>query len=257
MNEKKFKELFYQYLDGELDENIKREVEEYLNQAPLSVLELQKEKDFDKLIRKYVQKEEAPFDLREKIIASIEKNQRRGFFSNFDWLKVKWAPAMVGLMAVGLFFGVFVQDTNSFPVFGESIAGHKQVLQGSYPLEIKTTDFKEISQWFEGKLAFAIPQPDFTGKNVKLLGARICHLKDRKAALLSYEVDGHKMTMFVVDFQNTKIPESKRFDMLDTTIYIKDKNGYQSALCLSNRHKGIGCIFVSDLPEDQLLKLLS
>ena len=129
-------------------------------------------------------------------------------------------------------------------------------MSGAYPMEIKSSDATKVAQWFEGKLNTAIIVPDFSKKGCELKGARICHLKDRKVGLITYEKDGHKMTVFVVAYENREAPKMDPVRQGEKELFVKKMRGYNSVLCLSPSHSGVGCVFVSDMPEQEILDLI-
>ena len=253
MVEKKFKEYVYKYMDKELSDEEANEFEQYLEGDPLAKLELEKEQRLDHFLKTHMVKEEAPYELRERVVADLERAAGERPAWNFGaWLK----PVGVSLLSFMFIFTILLRPTESFPVLEASVDSHMEVLNGAYPMEIKSNNAQEIATWFEGKLDTAVMVPDFSKHGCELKGARICHLKDRKVALLSYEKEGHKMTVFVVAFEDAEAPKAKEVKQGEKNLFVKKMNGFNSVLCLSPKHAGIGCVFVSDMPEEELLDLI-
>jgi len=146
--------------------------------------------------------------------------------------------------------------TEPFPVFAASVESHMDQLRGAYPMEIVSSDEKEVLKWFEGKLDFAIKVPKFPNGETKLVGARLCHLKDKRAAFLTYDRNGQKISVFFIDLHKLKIPQAEMHQGEDHAHFVKSNKGYQSVLCLSNKLNGVGCIFVSDIPKEELLNII-
>lgn len=255
MNEQEFQELFYKYLDGELNDKEVQEVEQYLESNPLSQIALEKEKNFDDFIRQHLIKKEMPYDVREQIIKSIDDKAAKSF-SWRNWFQPVWKPAGVFLASCILIFSLFLNNSESFPIFSASVDRHMDVLNGAYPMEIVSGDIDEVNRWFEGKMNFAVQVPNILNKRCKLLGARICHLQDKKVALITFDVSGRRMTAFVIDTHNMDVPKSKKYKQEDQVLYSSSNKGYQSVLCLNKEQNGVGCIYVSDMPEQELLSLV-
>lgn len=256
MNEQEFREQLYKYIDGELSEQQKLEFEALLENDPLYKMELEKEQKFDHLIKAHSIKEKAPFALKEQIIEELSRKNKVVLFierlSSLRFLK----PATITLISCVFIFSIFLKPSESFPLFSQSIDRHMDVLKGSYPMEIVSNDVDEVAVWFEGKLDFAVMVPDMKIKGCELTGARICRLNDKKVALLTYQYRGNKITAIVMDTDDVKIPKARKVANKNQTFYSKSDNGYQSVLCLSPRHEGVGCIYVSELPEDEIMDLV-
>ncbi len=256
MNCQTFKENLNKYLDGELEKRNVGPFKFHLSSCALCGLLLEKEQKFEATLRHHMVKESAPYALRESVVNCLEGKKRFAFLQNISWLMHGWRPVAVTMITLVLVFSVFLQNTIAFPLFEESITRHVQCLAGAYPIEISSEDIKEVSKWFVGKLDFAVKIPDLTRHGIKLKGARLCHLKDKKVALIYYDKDGHRISVFVLDSQGLKVPRSKKIKHTQQTLFVNNDKGYQSILCLDQRLEGVGCIFVSDLPEEELIDLI-
>ncbi|MCA9409291.1 MAG: zf-HC2 domain-containing protein [Candidatus Omnitrophica bacterium] len=246
-----FLEHLNQYIDKELDQNTMAQMSAHISDCPICQLEYENEKEFDQLLCAHIVKQEAPYILREKVMDQIGRKRK-----SMKILKWFYQPALVCLVLVMIIFQFVIKPSNAFPVFTESVASHMQFLKGAYPLEIRSSDIGEIKQWFAGKLDFAVNIPHINNPNVKLVGARLCHLKDKKVAFLIYTYNDYNISVFMIDSDHLVIPRSKRINRLHQTLFVKSDRGYQSVLCLDKRMSGVGCIFVSDLPQDQLMQLI-
>ncbi len=251
-----FKDNLYKFLDKELTERHNFDMKQHLDACPLCQLTYENEKNFDGLVRSHSVKEDAPFDLRESVLESIQSQSKVSFWEKLGWVNTFLKPVGVALLVVIISITVLSTRTESFPLFKESVTRHLDCLKGSYPMEIKTSDIEEVTRWFEGKLNFVVNVPELVGKNVELKGARLCHLKDKKVALLTYHVKGKRMTVFVIDSHNLKIPSSKVIKGEGSKLYVNKEKGYLSAFCLNKKTEGVGCVFVSDMSEEELLGLI-
>src|SRR6185295_17848568 len=79
------------------------------------------------------------------------------------------------------------------PLLNESIVKHQRNL----PLEV-TGGPEKVQSWFDGKVPFAVPAPQL-GPRCSLRGGRLSHLGGREAALLQYDQNGQKISVFVFD----------------------------------------------------------
>ena len=53
-----------------------------------------------------------------------------------------------------------------------------------------------------------------------------------------------------------KMPKNERAETEDNVFYSGAGKGLQSILCLDKRDDGTGCIFVSDMSDEELIRML-
>lgn len=257
MDCQKFKENLYQYLDRELDESAGLKLEQHASNCPVCSLELEKEKKFAHVLKAHLIKEPAPFALRESIVDQLEGNTEK-----FSWtyiFKTRFAPALALLAVVLIVFAH--QQGNSlrpFPVFSEAFKNHLEYLRGEYPLEFQTSDMSKALEWFQGKTDFAVMAPHLSLDKVKLVGGRIMHLKDKKAAYFLMQKDGYKISGFYTNFKNVEAPKASAkegIEQIKPMVLVQSENGYHTVFCF--HPDGTACILVSDMPMEDFVKILA
>ena len=176
MDCKKFQEYLYSFLDGEIDENFKLEMEQHISSCPMCSLEIEKERKFGHVLKTHLIKEKAPFALREAVVEQLERNKRKFFWKYVFARQVAPSFALLAIVFVVL-FNSRPHGDNTFPVFSEAVENHLEYLRGIYPLEFQTSDIKEALAWFRGKTDFAVTPPHINLSKVHLVGGRLVHLK--------------------------------------------------------------------------------
>ncbi|HLD83178.1 MAG TPA: zf-HC2 domain-containing protein [Candidatus Omnitrophota bacterium] len=255
MDCQRLKEYLYSFLDGQLDGQGYLLVKEHLLGCPLCSLEVEREKKVDSLIRQNIPKENAPFALKETVFNKIEETQKLKVFP-FALPQLRLALSSLAVILFIITIPILLRITGPHSVFSDSILSHSKFLQGSLPIEITSNSHQEIKDWFQGKLNFAIMVPQLSQKGFNLIGGRLCHLREKEAAYLVYEKDGHYISVFIIETKGLKIPNAKRIAFDKKVSFLKSEKGYQSILCLK-KGSDIGCIFVSDLPLEELLKIVT
>lgn len=247
MDCQKLKEYIYPFIDGELDTHTSLLVKEHILACPLCGLELEQEKRLDSLIRQNISKDKASFELKERILDSIGGTRTY----------LRPALAVVSLTFLALIFVLpsLLNKPKSSPIFTDSISSHIRFLQGRLPVEIASDNPGKLSRWFEGKVDFAVNVPDLSRKGATLIGGRLHHLMENKTAYLIYQMDGHTISAFVIDMSARDIRKGKRLTGGKNIFSARGEKGYQSILCIDKG--GIGCIFVSELSEEELMRLVS
>ncbi len=255
MDCQKFQEYLYPFLDGELDDGLRIELEQHLQKCPVCSLELEKERGFSHVLKTHFIKEKAPFALREAVVEQLEKSKRK-----FSWRYVfarQIAPSFALLViVVAVFFNLRPHGDNTFPVFSEAVENHLEYLRGTYPLEFQTNDIKQALEWFRGKMDFSIAVPHSILNKTTLIGGRIIHLKDKKTAYFLLEKDGYKISFFYTDLHDVSLPKASSKEgvtHLGKSILVKTQRGYHTIFC--SHPDGAACIFVSDMPWEEFAKL--
>jgi len=257
MNCHNFKEYLGRYLDGELDRNLIFAVEQHSKTCPLCALSLEGEQKLNSMLKNYLPKKEAPYELREAVIDRLNRSSKFQFIFGYNWMRPAPLTALATLSMVIVFLGVVSILNRPFPVFAESVERHMDFLKGSYPMEIQTEDMNEAVAWFEGKMDFAVAPPHVFLEDIKLVGARIVHLKDKKVAYFIFKKDGHFVSAYSMDLKDVKIPKVDKSYMVEkpnSTIMISNHKGYKSVVCLHKRDR-TGCVWVVDMPEKELKQI--
>lgn len=247
----RIKEYLYPFLDGELDSQTSQLVEEHLSRCPLCRWELEEEKKIDYLIRYNIPKEKAPYELKEAILSQIEKFGERKARPR---LKPVLAAGVITFLMVIVGSSLLVNINKPFPVFSESVNDHVQFLHGNLAIDIVSNKPEEVHNWLQTKLDFKVMVPDLSSQGVNLLGARVCSLKNKRAASIMYKKSGHNLSVFMFDARGLKFPKTKKINVNNKIFYLSKEKGYNSILWVEDR---IACLFVSDLNETELLYLAS
>jgi anti-sigma factor (TIGR02949 family) len=251
MDCQKTKEYLYPFIDGELDRHTYLLVEEHISACPLCHLELEKEKRVDSLIRNNLSKENAPYELKEKILTSLENLEEKEF-GRFTPRILK--PALAGITLLSLIIILFSWLNKPFPVFSEAIKEHIMFLQGKLPMDVTSGKPKEISSWLQAKVDFKVMVPDLSSQGVNIFGAGLCAFKDKRVAYIMYGKNGHRLSVFMFDAKGMRLPRARKIFVNNKIFYLSKEKGYNSVVWFD---EGIACVFVSDLGEAELLHLAS
>lgn len=257
MDEMKFNQKLYRYLDGEMDEAEKQEFEAAIAADPLSRDQLENEKKFDGVLRRHMVNEEAPYELRERIIEKLQRRSPLERLRETAWFAPLASGLITAVIAVA-FFGILTYTPKEFTAFAQGIDTHIDHLHGTYQAEFLTEDINAAVAWFDEKLDFAIIRPHIAPDKAKLIGARIIQIDGRKAAYFMYDANGHPLSAFVMDMNGEpldRIRDRMLREGANSRLYAQNLKGFQAILCY---HKGndTGCMLVTDMTQDELLPLM-
>jgi anti-sigma factor RsiW len=94
-------------------------------------------------------------------------------------------------------------------------------------LQIQTTDPLAIEQWFSGKLDWPVTLPRFAESDIVLEGARLCKILNTRIALVFYQRQKRRCSLFVFPDTSTsfsEIPETYLYSANGYTIHYWKKN---------------------------------
>lgn len=78
----------------------------------------------------------------------------------------------------------------------ELVSDHLRQLASAHPLDVESGVTHEVKPWFEGRLDFAPAVPP-DADDLRLLGGSLGYVLERKAAVISYAVRRHRVTLLV------------------------------------------------------------
>ncbi len=264
------------YVDQEFDERELAEMEMHLKMCP----ECREHVDFSYRLKQGVKSclsESAPGELRGRIFGDLEAlfeqppvvaNEtaevvelrpsnapeeapaQRGFSPNARWIALPIAAALAAVVVLPS-FTVAPAKSGQLPIVEQTVDWHV----GNYPIEVTGPDGRRVSQWFRNKVDFPVRLPQFQGsRQVNLLGGRIAHVQDRRAAYLLYEVDGTRLSVLVFDGEGLTIPSDKIRNMGGRDVAVLNNKGYEVAVL---QDSGVTYTLTSELPENDFVSLVS
>jgi anti-sigma factor RsiW len=246
------------YIDGELASPEHREVENHLGECPACRGLVEEQQQVKRLLRKSLRDPQAamtPPGLLAKVRQTLDASDGRG---GWRWRLAAARPFLrtsLGVMvpvaaALALVVG-YVENVE--PIINDSIVKHQRNL----PLEV-TGEPAKVQSWFDGKVPFAVATPTL-GPRCSLRGGRLSHLGNREAALLQYDQNGHKVSVFVFDGQKMPSPLRLRAPVRriigNREVIIEGTSGYHVAVF---RNQGLGyAITTGPVAEAEFIQMVS
>lgn len=262
------------YVDQEFDERERAEMEVHLS----TCAECRRRVEFEVKMKRELKaclEERAPDALRERIFRELElqaaevpaapmevaaevvtlqpaaanDDVRRPRMSRALGLVAPLA-AVVALAFVLPSFTVAPAKSGQLPVVEQTVDWHV----GNYPIEVTGPDSARVTHWFRDKVDFPVRLPQFAGRQVNLLGGRIAHVLDRRAAYLVYEVDGVRLSVLVFDGEGLTIPSDRIRDVAGRDVALLNNKGYEVAVL---QDAGITYTLTSELAEPEFLDVVA
>ncbi len=245
------------YIDEEFGERERADMEAHLDHCPCCREKVQCQLKFKEHMRAHLGGERAPEALKARVLeglAACEKSEREARRRFPSASRVGWVAgplaAMVALVVVMPELTVAPAVSGQAPVIDHTVDWHR----GNFPLEVTTASSDEAQEWFEGKVDFSVRLPQFGDQRVNLLGGRIAHIEDRRAALVLYEVEGERLSVILFDGDGLTVPRGTVRRVEDRDIVWLNQKGYGVAVL---QDQGVTYAMTSDLPEERFLALVS
>jgi anti-sigma factor (TIGR02949 family) len=122
------------------------------------------------------------------------------------------------------------------------------------PADVKGPEPVQVVRYFDDKVGFPVRAARFDRSDVQLTGARLAHVRDRRAAALYYDVRGRRMTLVVFEPPAAAFPDPAglRARLGARDVYYQQVGGHVVPV---RRHGTLTYAMTGDLPRRQLLSL--
>lgn len=206
MNCRDADELMSAAVDGELDSETLRELEEHLRQCFPCRIEFHLEKITKHVVAKHLRRVQTPESVTHHLFALLalpsstqwaypphtERHRHRRISLSLRSSSVIPVAAGVAILIGGIFF--FRSGILRQPQFGDradvmeaAVANYHAFRQGAMPVQLSSDDPEEVKRFFQGKIDFDVYLPTIAG--YQLAGAGITDFKGMKCAHIVYRRD--------------------------------------------------------------------
>jgi hypothetical protein len=205
--------------------------------------------EWSRLLKEKVGTEPAPASLQERVSNLIEKN-RASRSPGRGQAQRRRAIVATLIAAVALAAAWLIYRLPSQRLFQTIVEDHARYLNADS--QVRSPDPAAIESWFRNKTDFGVRVPAL--ESAELMGARLCFLKQRKAALVFYRKRGRTVSLFQFDSSGVSLLALDQAVIDGVPIWRTSFHGYSLA---AFRHRGVIYVLVSDLRESELLELAS
>ena len=202
-----------------------------------------------RLLREKVGTEPALEPLRERIATQIER-QRAARFPGRPWVR-RWGKIVaVALIVVALPAGWVAYRFPSQQFFQALCEDHVRYLDAES--QVRSSDPAALEAWFREKVDFGVRVPTFD--SAELRGARLCFLRQRKAALVFYRKRGKAVSLFQFNAGGISLRALDRAEIDGVPLW---RMSYKGDSLAAFEYRGVIYALVSVLPESELLEWAS
>jgi anti-sigma factor RsiW len=252
------REQLHDLLRGRLDPAQAAEVRAHLAGCAACRREAEAEEALDVALRQRLPHPAAPAALRRRLevvaggVTHGEPGARPGPRWGAAWRGAprRWAPAAavaaLALLSTGLLWERQVRlDAGAVDrLEDELVTDHLRLLVSAHPVDVESSERHEVKPWFEGRLDFApVVPPD--GGELRLLGGAVGYVLDRKAAVMSYALRKHRVTLLAFPAAGLDWPSPDR-TVGGVPARLSEHRGFRVVLW---RARELGYALVSDADD--------
>lgn len=191
--------LLHCYFDGELSGRHAAEYERHLQYCVDCSVALVEQELLSQRLQLAELYQRAPALLAQKIRGDLRCVSSSALWSaplRWQWLA---AAGVVLLMMLGLSKVSLERRSSGYEteLAREIIAMHRHSLSPGQMPGIASSNENVVKQWFDDKLAFAVPVRDFADEGFVLQGGRLDEIEGRSVAAVVYEGSGHPINLFM------------------------------------------------------------
>ena len=192
--------LLSAFADRELDLLTSAEVEEHLASCERCSRSLQRHRELGAALRDAPLAFAPPADLAPRIRAAVRREARVAALPSPRWAAPWIAVPLAAAAGALLTWAVTARTTRGAAadlVLADLVSGHVRSLMADHLLDVASTDQHTVKPWFNGKIDFAPPVPDFSREGFPLLGGRVDYVAGHPAAVLVYGHRQHVVNVYV------------------------------------------------------------
>jgi anti-sigma factor RsiW len=253
-----FRPFIDAYVDGEFDERESAEMEAHLERCDACRKEVEQRLRLKEALQQSGKKQTCPEALKKDILERLEchrvEESANGGSNRRRWTyAASLIPLAAGIALVFTFYPALTvapAASGQLPVVEQTVDWHRNEL----PVEIRSSERTHVARWFRGKVDFPVRLPEFRDSRVELLGGRLAHIKDRRAANVSYKVGDSRLSVMIFHGDELKVPAARIRSIGNQDVAIYNSHGYGVALM---QNHGITYAMTSDLPEKHLIDLVA
>ena len=190
--------LIYPYLDGELDETERGDLESHAAACPGCRVRLSREAAFQGALRRSAQlrtRAPAPEALRAMLRAGIRRENRR--VQMISW--ARWGGLAIAAATAGVIY-LDLRPWHREQLLEDAAARYQRRL----PFEVTTASRADVERWVGDQMSTRVALPHVAGATIA--GARLSNLREHDAAYVVYQLSSseqrgpeRRLGLFVVE----------------------------------------------------------
>ena len=203
-----------------------------------------------KPIVKNVKTEKAPLYLKSRIINSIEESEKKWSFIDllpvFNLKHVYTASTVAALLLLAIIPLYYLSaNVSASTIAVKSVNNHLSNTIVDIFDEQMPSSRTELERIFDVQ--------GLSWQGISSPKVNLHYLKERRVAYIAFDRKGHKLSLFIFDVNNLKLPEGRIIKEGEKEIYVDKYKGFN---VLFWKEGNVGYSMVSDLGGDEMIHFL-
>jgi len=199
------KSKVFPYVDGEMAEPVREEMEAHLVGCAACRRLVEGELAFREACREWLHPEPAPKRVRTAVTETLGQIVERDRASRGRRLmrRIGVMAAGAALLAIGVGGGMALNNylhsrARLSDFAAAAVDQHQKLARNLLPIDVTGVSPKGAEQWFKQRLGFNMNLPEIPTEGLTFIGGRISHVRDIEAAALEYELEGKRVSLFIM-----------------------------------------------------------
>lgn len=195
----------FPYVDGELAAPLREEMEAHLVGCAACRRLVEGELTFREACREWLHPEPAPERVRAAVTETLGQlvERDRTTRGRRRMRQVGLVAACLALVSVGAVGGMalntYLHNRARLADFtAAAVEQHQKLTRNLLPADVTGVSPKGAEQWFKQRLGFNMNLPEMHTDGLTFIGGRISHVRDIEAAALEYELEGKRVSLFIM-----------------------------------------------------------
>lgn len=255
------------YVDGELEVATRIEFDEHFDACEVCQERLAFELSSREWIRESLQTQ-APSGLRANILAALDAEEAEEAedggkvvslpapaASQEPTWSMAWRLVPAAAATALVIFGGTAWRYHQASADDAALQDVVRVHAASLPADVAfdgdaEAGAEQVNEWFRGRVEFPVRAAEFESRDMRLVGARLSNVRERRAAALYYELGGQRVTVVVTDADMADDGEAVQVG--SQQVRYREALGRQVPV----RHEaGLNYAFTGDVDRETLLRL--
>ena len=181
------------FVDGELDPDVERALEEHVTTCSACQNAIWEIREFRSMFRRSAPRFRAPLQLRLRILSSTRRGPAK---PPVRMLRYAWIAAAAVLVLGGMVVFLASAPDHGKELSKEAVVDYSRSSTAGPLVELVTADFNVLKPWFSDKAGFAPPAIDLRGYGYELAGGRVALFSKRRVVSLVYMRAGDPLIIY-------------------------------------------------------------
>lgn len=211
MEHKEIRDLAGAWLDGELPEDSRAQLEAHIAGCADCRAAIEAERTMIARVKSTATYYPAPADLAARLSQKLREETKGGADAGANVVALRPAPsresfwrpmALAASFVLAALLSGGVGYMSSIPATGDQVVqqivdSHVRSLLANHLTDVTSTDQHTVKPWFNGHLDTAPPVKDFVAQGFPLIGGRLDYIDHRPVAAMVYRHGMHPINLFV------------------------------------------------------------